>query len=66
MVEIGSNVSFITAIVNWITGAILWLVGLFSGGIISIGSISIILIVLLLGTIWVYQNQEKLAQFNNF
>ena len=63
MVEITSSVSFVTTIINWITGAILWFVNLFSGGIVSIGSISIVLIVLLLASIWAYQNQEKLAQY---
>ena len=63
MAEIGSNVGFISGIVQWIAEAIIWLIGLFTGGITSIASISLILVVLLLATIWVYQNQEKLAEY---
>lgn len=63
MVEITSSVSWITIIINWFVDVILWIVGLFSGGIVSIGSISIVLLVLLLASIWAYNNQETLATY---
>lgn len=62
MAEIGNSVNLITAVTNWISDVILWIVGLFSGGILSIGSISIILLLLLMVTIWFYTNKDKLAE----
>ena len=63
MAEITSSVNWISTIINWFVDVVLWIFGLFSGGLVSIGTISIVLLVLLLATIWAYQNQETLGQY---